>query len=266
MTIERDKEELDTLVSRTYRELPTPRAPDHLNQSILRMAANKSQGKGNFLFAAWIKPVTLAATMGLSLAILLEMSEVQTTAEQMELVPTTVESQVESVREEFTPQETDSLEQAENRARSEIEQDPVSIREDEPASTEEGFVEEPVLEDVDLRKREAKGKVDSFAASAPAAARPAARKLAADLPDSNQPVAEQRLVTTEPVASFGLSTEIKDSDAEAACDERVRQSADTWLECIDELRKSGATLDADREYEAFILEYPAESANSESNK
>jgi hypothetical protein len=209
MTNERDKADMDARVSEAYRELSAPRVPDHLNQRILRMAAKQSPGKLNSLFAKWMKPVTVTATIALSLAIVLELTEVPTTAIQMEAVPA-IESQAESVREELTPQETDSLEKL-------------------------------VLKDTDLVKSEAKGRIDSFAASPSAAALPAARKLAADMPDSNQP-------------------------ATAACNEIARQSADTWLDCIDKLRESGFPLDADSEYEAFMLEYPAEAANSESNK
>ena len=238
MTNERDKKETDALVSETYREIPTPRVPDHLNQTILRMAANKRAGKGDFLFAKWMKPVTLAATIALSLTIVMELTEVPTTAVQTELAPA-------------------------------IEQ-----REDEATSADERFVEELTLKDTDLAKSEARGKMDSFAASPSSAALPAARKRAADMPDSNQPAAmsldsdqvvAEGLIAEAPVASKEI-TSAKTESAAAACDEKSRQSADTWLDCIDDLRESGLTRDADREYEAFILEYPAEAANSESNK
>jgi len=235
MTNERDKEGMDTRVSETYRELSAPRVPDHLNQTILRMAANKSPGKGNLLFAAWVKPLTLAATIALSLAIVLELTEVPTSPVQMEIAPAGM-SQVESVREEFAPQETDSLDRAESRARSQFERSPTPVREDDSTSADGLVLEELVLKDTDLAKSEAKGKIDSFAASPAAAALPAARKRA------------------------------KESSIAATCDEIARQSADTWLECIDKMRESGLTLDADREYEAFKLEYPAEAASPESNK
>ena len=223
MTKEQDREDMDELVSETYRELPAPRVPDHLNQTILRMAEKKGRGKADSLFATWVKPVTLAATIALSLAIVLELSELPVTSVQMEVEP--------AAREERVPQETDRL--------------------------DEVLLEELVLEDTDLAKSEAKGKLESFAASPPAAALPAARKRAADMPDSNQPTA---------ISTTGFAMEIGESELSAACDERARQSADSWLACIDQLRESGATLDADREYEAFLLEYPAEAANSESNK
>ncbi len=240
MTNERDKEDMDTRVSETYRELSAPRVPDHLNQTILRMAASKRPGKSDFLFAAWVKPVTLAATIALSLAIVLELTEVPTTAIQTEVIPA-IEQQAESIAEEFAPQETDSLGRAESRSRAQFELNRMPVREDETAAADERIVEELVLKDTDLAKSEVKGKTNSFAASPAAAALPAARKRAADMPDSNQPAA-------------------------TSCDEKARLSADTWLDCIDKLRESGLTQDADREYEAFILEYPAEAANPEPNK
>lgn len=263
MTNERDKEGMDTRVSETYRELSAPRVPDHLNQTILRMAANKSPGKGNLLFAAWVKPVTLAATIALSLAIVLQLTEVPTPPVQMELVP-----------------ETDSPNRAEGRARSQLQRSPMPVREDESTPADGDFIEELVLKDTDRAKSEAKGKNDSFAASpaaaSPAAAAlPAARKRGADVADTNQPAAmslesdqamAERLIETEPVGSIAVTGARFESSVAAGCDEIARQSADTWLDCIDNLRESGLTLDADREYEALILEYPAEAANSESNK
>jgi len=258
MTNERDKEDMDTRVSDTYRELSAPRVPDHLNQTILRMAANKSPGKGNLLFAAWVKPVTLAATIALSLAIVLELTEVPTSPVQMELVP-----------------ETDSPNRAEGRARSQLQRSPMPVREDESTPADGDFIEELVLKDTDLAKSEAKGKNDSFAASPAAAALPAARKRGADVADTNQPAAmslesdqamAERLIETEPVGSIAVTGARFESSVAAGCDEIARQSADTWLDCINNLRESGLTLDADREYEALILEYPAEAANSESNK
>ena len=54
MTNERDKADMDARVSETYRELSAPRVPDHLNQRILRMAANQGPGmaaKGTMFWA-----------------------------------------------------------------------------------------------------------------------------------------------------------------------------------------------------------------------
>jgi hypothetical protein len=213
------------------------------------MGEKKGRGRSDFLFAAWVKPVTLAATIALSLAIVLELSEVPVTSVPLEVAP--------AAREELAPQETDRLDQAEDRARSKLERVPTPAGANYSPPADEELLEELVLEDTDSAKSEAKGKIESFAASPPAAALPAARKRAADMPDSNQPAA---------ISTIGFAMEIGESELSAACDERARQSADSWLACIDQLRESGATLDADREYEALMLEYPTASAISESNK
>lgn len=249
MTKERDREDTDTLVSETYRELPALRTPEHLNQSILRMAEKKGRGRTDFLFAAWVKPVTLAATIALSLAIVLELSEVPVASVAPEVAP--------AAREEPVPQETDRLDQGDARARSKLQRVPTPARANYSPPADKGLLEELVLEDTDPVKREAKGKLESFATAPPAPVLPAARKRAADMPDSNQPAAK---------STIGFAMEIGESELSAACDERARQSADSWLACIDQLRESGATLDAEREYEAFMLEYPTVSADSESNK
>ncbi len=249
MTKERDREDTDTLVSETYRELPALRTPEHLNQSILRMAEKKGRGRTDFLFAAWVKPVTLAATIALSLAIVLELSEVPVASVAPEVAP--------AAREEPVPQETDRLDQGDARARSKLQRVPTPARANYSPPADKGLLEELVLEDTDPVKREAKGKLESFATAPPAPVLPAARKRAADMPDSNQPAAK---------STIGFTMEIGESELSAACDERARQSADSWLACIDQLRESGATLDAEREYEAFMLEYPTVSADSESNK
>jgi hypothetical protein len=193
VTNERDKEDMDAVVSKTYRELGGLRAPDHLNEAILRMAAGKSGSKGSMLFAAWLKPVALAATIGLTLAIVLELSAVPTVSVPMEVAPT-----------------------------------PESTRADKPSLPADILAEERVLGNVARLRGEAKSKSDSYAAAAPAA------------------------------TSFARPAEELGSDATIACEPSERQSADVWLECIEKLRKSGAIEDAEREYEAFLLQYPAE--------
>ena len=265
MTDERDKAGRDKLVSETYRKLSAPKAPDHLNQSVLRMAASGEASTKGLLFAAWMKPVAWAATIALSLAIVIEYSEVPTRSVELDIVPVG-----ESTRDEIAPINTDELKHVETRARSEIGSDQTSIRQDKPQAPTAAVLEEMMLEDASPIKSEAKSKTNTFSASSPAAARPAARKLATEQPapdeansgllDSDQRALEGQ-AAAEPLAYLASSTEKKESDATTTCDAKARQSAEAWLECIDDLRESGAIEDADREYEAFILEYPAESAN-----
>ena len=87
MTNERDKELTDELVSETYRKLESPQAPDHLNRAVLSMAADKRPGRTGFVLSAWMKPVTFAATIALSLAIVLELSEMPTASVPVDVTP-----------------------------------------------------------------------------------------------------------------------------------------------------------------------------------
>ena len=70
-TIEQD----ERLVSAAYRDIAVERAPDHLNQSILQQAATTAKPR----YArnmSWMRPMAWAATIGLSLAIVLEITQV----------------------------------------------------------------------------------------------------------------------------------------------------------------------------------------------
>ncbi len=232
MTSERDEKVTDELVSKTYRELDSVQTPDHLNRTILRMAAGKKADRDGFLLAAWMKPVAWAATIALSLAIVLELSDVPTNPLSVDVMPA-AESKLESIREEITPLDTDALELFEfNRS---------SVAEEEL----------PV----------------------PAAVKPRARKLSSDpatvgrsVADRlDQPVARQK-AAAESVASLAVfEDEKKQTDSNPACDSETRQTASAWLECIADLRESGANMEADREFAALQQKYPDVAADLEAN-
>jgi len=89
MTSERDKFEGDERVTEAYRELGAEKTPESLNQTIIEMAAQDAQQAGarNPLSAVWMKPLAWAATIGLSLAIVLELTQVPTTAVRYDAPP-----------------------------------------------------------------------------------------------------------------------------------------------------------------------------------
>jgi hypothetical protein len=75
----------DTLVSRTYREAAVERAPDDLNQAVLLRARQHSSNRYS-RSVIWLRPMAWAATIGLCLAIVVEINNVpQPTPEQMAL-------------------------------------------------------------------------------------------------------------------------------------------------------------------------------------
>jgi len=75
-----DIDELDDpLVSSAYRESASERAPDMLNHSVMQQAREQVR-KGFFRPVVWLRPMAWAATIGLSLAIVIELSTVPQTA------------------------------------------------------------------------------------------------------------------------------------------------------------------------------------------
>jgi hypothetical protein len=240
MTNEQNTEELDRLVSDTYRELSQEQTPEQLNQAILQMAAaaNTRGGARGALFSAWMKPVAAAATIGLTLAIVLELTEVPSAIEQQSIAPGVV-------------------------------------IEDEP------------LAEIDLSEVKSKGtlnaftpSLNAFTPSAPGGVLPAAKTTDAGSVIALEESAVENIAQKERAArsmasdsstSFAVSSDLaaepkKDSDTADACDALARQSAKSWLTCIEELRDSGANELADLEYRALINEYPLETADLEANK
>ena len=66
----------DPRVSGTYREFAREKTPAELDDKVLAMAAGAARTRYG-LTRAWIRPVAWAATIGLSLAFILEMSQIQ---------------------------------------------------------------------------------------------------------------------------------------------------------------------------------------------
>lgn len=70
--------ETDETVSATYRELSREGAPDHLNEKVLQQAAERALRPRYSRSVMWTRPLAWAATVGLCLAIVLEVTRVPT--------------------------------------------------------------------------------------------------------------------------------------------------------------------------------------------
>jgi hypothetical protein len=204
------------------------------------MAADKKAGRNGFFVAAWMRPVTWAATIALSLAIVLELSDVPTAPVPVDVFPA-AESKLESLREELTPLDGDALEQLENRAQQPSAFDRSSVAEEESPM--------------------------------PAALKPRARKRPSDqaivgpaVADRlDQPVARQKAAAESVESLVVFEAEKKQTDSNRACDDETRQTASAWLECIADLRESGAIVEADREFAALQQKYPDVAVDLEAN-
>ena len=233
MTNERDKEGRDQLVSDTYRTLSSETTPEALNKSILKMAAAASSDNRHPVFAIWMKPVAWAATIGLTLTIALQLTEVPTE------VPTEIPKEialpmpaVQSAAKDTVSNDTDRAEKPAQRAR---------LRFD---STATGSSEEEAVVTIDLNTQKAKRQIDAYATSAPGMAQ------------------------TSPETSDTPATAILEEAVTAiqACDDTARTSAESWFACIEDLRNAGATELANMEYLALKDRYPTETAKLEANK
>jgi hypothetical protein len=118
----------DVLVSDTYREIAHERTPEHLNRSVLD-AARKAARPRYSMLRTWTRPTAWAATILLSVALLLEFS--QTPMQQAGDVPADLEKREGPTRDaqELTVKDDDMLQRAEEMARMQQGQD------DQPAKS-----------------------------------------------------------------------------------------------------------------------------------
>ena len=151
------------------------------------------------------------------------------------------ESKLESLREELTPLDGDALEQLE-------------IRAQQPSAFDRSsFAAEESPRPAALKPRASKRPSDQAIVG----------RAVADRLD--QPVARQK-AAAEPVASLAVfEDEKKQTDSNRACDDETRQTASAWLECIADLRESGAIMEADREFAALQQKYPDAAADQKAN-
>ena len=239
MTTENESIDGDVLVTETYRELGVEKTPERLNQSILQMASAGSDKKSgrSFLLAAWTKPLAWAATIGLCLAIVLEFSEVPTAVIRPDMAPA-----AEMMLEEAALQDSDVLEKLDPNRKATSKDELGQV-----ANTPDA---------VEVFRRQPKGKSDAVAAPAQLSLPLAPARL-------EESSARKRAVADSPaddkaMASFSTLTEQKETAIAESCDETIRLSEDDWLQCIDNLRRSGAEEVADDEYEALTLRYSLE--------
>ncbi|MDH3577169.1 MAG: hypothetical protein OEO71_05035 [Gammaproteobacteria bacterium] len=254
MSNERKNRVDDPLVADTYTALAQERAPDHLNKRVLRMAAR--EGRTRYSRArAWMRPAAWAATIGLSLALVLELTRLpqiepetaNITVPKKELadkndndakqtVPA-AESQDPVSMDAFAPKDMAVLREADERARAQAgpDQVPATPRVDAGTAPDEDAPARRVTADENIPAKNATVDRDS-------AEHVSAKRLAAE--------------TASGAASLAVAAEEKALTSGFACPAKVRESAESWLACIKQLRESGQEDLADSEYDEFQRNFP----------
>lgn len=218
----------DPRVSEAYRSFSTETTPKELDREILSMAAGSSRSRYG-LARAWIRPVAWAATIGLSLAFVLEMTQVRDAqapysnadvAEPLEEriandpAPAPAQISVPAAKQASSPPAaTEPMPQAE----AELPMGRASVSEDFEAD------EMTMLRDADEQARARSGSEQA--------------STAANL-------------------TFDAAMTLEKKEKIDHCDTDVRSSAETWHACVVELRDQGLSDAADEELQSLLAEFP----------
>jgi len=264
MSNERKNRGEDLLVADTYKALAQERVPDHLNKRMLRMAAR--EGRTPYSRArAWMRPAAWAATVGLSLALVLELTRLpqiepdsvniavpeQELADKNDGVAKQTRPAAESAdrvtMDTFAPKDMDVVRKAENRARAEAGPSPAPV-------TPRAGIDGALGESVPVKSVSAD---EDIPASSDMAERDTVERASTERPSIERPSAEGRLAEPVPAAaSFALADKKKTLESGFACSAKERESAESWLACITQLRENGREDLADSEYDEFQRIFP----------
>ena len=232
-------------ISRAYRDLATETTPAELDDKVLRMATREARSRYG-IARAWVRPVAWAATIGLSLAIVLEVWQVIPPAPDAEPAAVSVPApgtlpaadvaerlQQEAAKREDAPAQPGAA----NTMMKRVPANPggggaeeLGARRAAPQELREAKESPPVMLD----------DADAFAAR--------------DMRMLEEAEAQARQRTGEPeIASFAV---VSAEAGPASCDETARATPESWYQCIEELRDAGDAETADSELEALARAFP----------
>lgn len=271
MSNEQENRQNDRLVTQTYKGLADERAPDRLNEKVLRLAA----GDGGTRYSrarAWTRPLAWAATIALSFAIVLELSRLPSI--EPEPVRVAAPDADQAAEHDVTIKDDEAIETRTNASTSITGIDPAAgVQRSRPATPaaerlDRVSSDEFVPQDMGvLREAEDMARAQSGPDQAPIAVRAEADAVSAKGTATErvpaEPVSAGQAATEDTradefsaAASFAAVAEKKELGSDLACPQKARESAGTWYMCIKKLREDGREDLADREYEALRKLFP----------
>ena len=275
MSNERKKPGQDTLVAETYKSVARERVPEQLNERVLRLAADA--GRNRYARArAWMRPAAWAATIGLSLAIVLQLTQLP----QIESVPVGITSSDQIAvpgdaanDEDIVREDIAAAEQAPSSEPPAVRDDAQRSRPATPAAERQGreAMDQFAPKDMSvLREAENRARLQA-GPDQPAAATAAETKQDLAEIDEVEVEAEEMIVNevvldeevaAEPVAGFAASRSLaatvdkKEAAADSSCPAGTQENAHSWYRCIEDLRARGLDELANSEYEHFRRIFP----------
>lgn len=257
----------DPLVSRTYREISGEHTPEHLDHMVLN-EARKAAKPGYATTVSWLRPAAWVTTIGLCLAIVLEVSDLTLPEQSVPGTPAEVEQELAG------PEDADSAVPAADSvaapapatkgadvAREKILQDDMheelspETRQDQPAlrssRTEPKSAEEASASGLSNARREVPAaiEVDSFDQDDRLLLREAedrARMQSGSDQESIEPL--QQVAPALGVAS--------DATLERFCEAPDTEDPNEWLACILELEQEGLLEAAKMERDLLRESFP----------
>jgi len=241
----------DAEVSKTYREIATERAPASLNERVLR-AANARTGHGYSRTISWLRPMAWAATIGLCLAIVVELNDVSQLGEPLP--------------ERRAIQPASSPEKAVTKAK----EPPAGLaaplaqgRIDQPSEDKRGR-STPAAATLDMLERD-----EAPSTAAPEPARENLREYVdtsgfevddAPILEEAEELARMRDGPNQEADAVTPSLASRFAQQEAAislrCDDDVRATPDSWFECIEGLEDAGFEAAANEELAELKEAFP----------
>jgi len=255
----------DPLVSRTYRDLSNERTPEHLDHIVLN-EARKAAKPGYARNISWLRPAAWVTTIGLCLAIVLEVSDLAPPAQSLPDAPAKVVKESEDsvvavpatggmaapaarAKSSDAPR-SDSVRTEELETSSEAKQD----RPDEAVGRFElKMLEEvpaPAAEPVSVKRQEsAVVEIDSFDQDDGQMLRDAENRARLQTGSDQESVDS----LTQFAPTVGLASDVA---LERFCEESETADPHTWLACILELEQQGLLEAAKTERDLLRESFP----------
>ena len=224
-------DEYDALVSETYREIAREHAPESLDSTVLKAAAKAARPRYSRSIA-WTRPAAWAATITLSVALVLELTR--------EPVPQPAATRVDLPGTVAEP--ASGAELKDDTSRLELEESDGLAKRERAPSASQNFA--PSDADM-LRQAEEMVRTQESRSDQPAAVAPAAKSRLAPAAGA-----------FELSSKSSLDSAAVASDEPGTCDATQRADPESWLECIKELEAAGLTDLADTQRALLVEAFP----------
>jgi hypothetical protein len=213
----------DSRVSEAYRSSATETTTPELDATILKMAASTTPTRYG-LARGWLRPLAWAATIGLSLAFILEISQYQNLTVVLDPIPEKVEQHVTLDNPAAVPEDADVVSRKLNK---------------QTGASSPAKALSPRAENAAPAAMDSAPRRQDFAADSAG--------LVTETEEQVRIGASEARLTASPAEKKELIEH---------CDDDARSTAESWYACVEDLKDEGLTDAARKELDALLIEFP----------